>query len=222
MAAKKMMRHNLSAVEKVKQSLLTKDRAAVVHATGTGKSFIISEIAKDYKRVLIVVPNNYIRQQLERHNINAKYTTYSYLKNHPFSDEKLDLIVLDEFHRAGAATWEKGINELIEANPNAKIFGTTATEIRYLDSGRDMSKELFNGNVVSRITLVDAWAQGILPVPTYISSLYSINKIYEKKRSKSTGRSYRKTNIWRRAASLNKGGWSGKNQTVSQACSEST
>ena len=31
------MRHNLSAVKKVKQSLLTKERAAVVHATGTGK-----------------------------------------------------------------------------------------------------------------------------------------------------------------------------------------
>jgi len=182
MTTKNMMRHNLSAVEKVKQSLLTKDRAAVVHATGTGKSYIISEIAKDYERVLIVVPNNYIRQQLERHNINAKYTTYSYLKNHPFSDEKLDLIVLDEFHHAGAPTWEKSINELIEANPNAKIFGTTATEIRYLDSGRDMSKELFNGNVVSRLNLVNAWAQGILPVPTYISSLYSINKIYDKKK----------------------------------------
>ena len=53
-----------------------------------------------------------------------------------------DLICLDEFHRIGAPGWGERVDELLKANPNAKIFGTTATPIRYLDKGRDMSDEI--------------------------------------------------------------------------------
>ncbi|MEI3148229.1 MAG: DEAD/DEAH box helicase family protein [Merdibacter sp.] len=54
-----------------------------------------------------------------------------------------DLIILDEFHRAGAAEWSKGVNRLIELYPEAMLLGLSATHIRYLDNQRDMADELF-------------------------------------------------------------------------------
>lgn len=63
MTAKNMMRHNLSAVEKVKQSLLTKDRAAVVHATGTGKSYIYFCVSENIATFVTIETNVYGRQE---------------------------------------------------------------------------------------------------------------------------------------------------------------
>ena len=173
--------HNSRAIAKVKKDLRTNQRAAVVHATGTGKSIIIAEVAKDYNSVLIVLPNHYIRQQLETKNIGAEYITYTKLaKTEKFEYDRYDMIVTDEFHRAGAPIWRTGVEKIIRANPHAKILGTTATEIRYLDGQRNMATELFNDNVVSRISLEDAWTEEILPVPVYISCLYTFDKTYEK------------------------------------------
>lgn len=39
-----------------------------------------------------------------------------------------------------------------------------------------MVEELFNNNIASQITLVEAVAKGILPLPTYINALYSFDE----------------------------------------------
>ena len=85
-------------------------------------------------------------------------------------------LILDEFHRLGAAQWGRGVEVLRERYPKMKILGLSATNIRYLDNQRDMAWELFGGNVASELTLGAAIAQGILPAPKYVLSVYSYQK----------------------------------------------
>ena len=82
------------------------------------------------------------------------------------------LIVLDEFHRAGAAQWGLGVQRLLSAFPTAKILGLTATNIRYLDAQRDMAQELFDGHIASEMSLGEAIVRGILPAPKYVLSIF--------------------------------------------------
>ena len=171
--------HNQEAYGKVTEAFCTGNRAAVVHATGTGKSFIIEAVARDYARVLVIAPNHYVLGEVRKRDIRAEFRTYPGLLSEDFfPEDRYDLIVLDEFHRAGATNWGAKVRELLDANPEAKVLGTTATEIRYLDGQRNMADELFESNVVSRISLPDAWARGILPIPKYVIGLYDIETIY--------------------------------------------
>ena len=97
---------------------------------------------------------------------------------------KVDQIILDEFHRCGAPEWGRGVNTLLEQNQDAKVLGLSATPIRYLDKNRDMSDEIFDGNIVFQMDLTEAVARGILHFPFYINGIYKLDsdiKRYEKK-----------------------------------------
>lgn len=56
-------------------------------------------------------------------------------------------------------------------------LGLSATNICYPDN---MADELFDGNSASEITLGEAIVRGILPKPTYISTVFSYKKELEK------------------------------------------
>jgi superfamily II DNA or RNA helicase len=71
------------------------------------------------------------------------------------------------------------------------VLGTSATPIRYLDNERDMSDEIFEGNIAVNLSLAEAIVKGILPMPKYISALYdfeeeSKNLIHKVVNSKNT------------------------------------
>lgn len=180
-----LLPHNQKTYKSILEGWKTKDKVAVVQATGTGKSYLILSTLGNflYEKKIVLAPSNYILEHLKTlangSDFNTEYITYSKLL---FSDIGSDyaLIVLDEFHRGGANKWGKEIYKLIEKNPQAKILGTSATPIRFLDSERDMSDELFDGNVVSNLSLTDAIAQGILPLPRYISSIFSVKEQFDK------------------------------------------
>ena len=87
-----------------------------------------------------------------------------------------DYIILDEFHRCGAAMWGQGVQKLLSMYPKARVLGLSATAIRYLDNQRDMSDELFDGNVASEMTLGEAIVRGILSPPKYVLSVFSYQK----------------------------------------------
>lgn len=195
--------HNQKAADAVMSSFRSgSKRAAVVHATGTGKSYIIASVAKHFKKVLVVAPREFIIHEIQRIIYSNKemfgdvyYKTYTGVMCEETFDNNFDLIVLDEFHHAGAEEWGYGVYRLLESNPCANVLGTTATDKRWLDGGRDMSDELFESNVVSRITLADAIRDGILPKPVVVTSLYDmkyvkreyvskVNKTYLSKKSK--------------------------------------
>ena len=75
-----------------------------------------------------------------------------------------DLIIVDEFHRAGAPRWEKKVQKLLDDNAKAKIVGFSATPVRM--DGRDM-RSLFNNDVAAEMQLSSVIANGLLPLPHY-------------------------------------------------------
>ena len=56
------------------------------------------------------------------------------------------------------------------------MFGTSATPIRYLDQSRDMSSELFEGNIAEHISLITAIVRGRVKAPVYVSALYTLDE----------------------------------------------
>lgn len=191
-----LYKHNKKAYEKVEAMFEHENHVAIVHATGTGKSFISMKWLFDNKdkRCLFLAPTYEILDQFEEHVKsqglslkkdfpNLQFAIYSNLMRKSDKELKklqIDNIVLDEFHRCGAPEWGKSINKVIGYNADAKVLGISATPIRYLDNNKNMAEELFHGNVASEITLVDAMTDGILPMPTYISAAYSFDKDIER------------------------------------------
>lgn len=176
--------HNIAAYRKVMDYYgAGNDRAAIVHATGTGKSYIIAAVTRHFSKVMIIAPNNFVLDETRKIcGDNITFRTYSSIMCEKSLPGGYDLIVLDEFHRAGAEKWGEGIGRLISANPSAKLLGTSATAIRYLDNERNMADELFDGNVVSHISLRTALDMKILPTPTYVASLYSIDQDIQRRK----------------------------------------
>ncbi|MCQ2348952.1 MAG: DEAD/DEAH box helicase family protein [Paludibacteraceae bacterium] len=169
--------HNREAYEKVIESFRTKDKVAIVHATGTGKSYVIASVANNFDKVLVIAPNNFVLNETRKVCKNGvEFRTYASVM-YDETPNQYDLIVLDEFHRGGAEKWGVGVQQLLDANKKAKILGTSATHIRYLDNNRNMADELFEGNIVSYLPLKDAMDKGILPTPTYVASLYSMKDV---------------------------------------------
>ncbi|WP_440110254.1 Helicase associated domain protein [Paenibacillus sp. QZ-Y1] len=173
--------HNQETYEKIMETWETKNRVATVQATGTGKSMLILKCLYAYPKVkkVVLAPSHHILNQLAGKVDalpNTSLMTYSKLAlmtEEEIQELNVDMIVLDEFHRCGAESWGSGVGKLIDTYSDAKILGTTATPIRYLDGERDMTDELFDGNVVTNLSLPHAIVKGILPMPRYVSALYT-------------------------------------------------
>lgn len=176
--------HNRRAYEAVLPMLETYRRAAVIHPTGTGKSFLAFQLIEDHPgdSFLWLSPNDYIFENqcrnARREFPNVTFMTYARLLR--LSEEDLgalwpEYIILDEFHRCGAYCWSIGVERLLERYPRAKVLGLSATPIRYLDNCRNMAEELFTVDgqlcVASEMTLGEAIVRGILPVPRYVTTL---------------------------------------------------
>ena len=168
-------------------------KAAIVHPTGTGKSYIAFKLIEDNpeKVVIWLSPSEYIfKTQLESLKRNdpdfplANVHFYTYAKLMCCTEGQLaeiaglqpSYIILDEFHRAGAECWGESTVALLKLCPEAKLLGLTATNIRYLDNNRDMAEELFDGRVASDMTLGEAIVRGILPTPNYVTTVYQYQK----------------------------------------------
>lgn len=185
--------HNKIAYINIKESFLSgHNRVCVRHATGTGKSILVSKyISQECDGNIILLSSSVeILNQFTEHLSSSKlkqtkmltYNKLSFMDDCEFEYIKSlnpELIVLDEFHRCGAKTWGKAVDKLLNICSNARILGTTATSIRYLDGARDMGYEIFNGNMVSDISLCEAIVRGILPMPIYVTAMYDFNETIE-------------------------------------------
>ena len=185
----KLFQHNNDAYNSALEMLSVANKAAIIHPTGTGKSFIGFKLCEENKDKIVcwLSPSEYIfetqidnwvRAGGEKLN-NVKFFTYARLMNMSADEIKLvspDYIILDEFHRCGADMWGQGVNRLINAYKDVPILGLSATAIRYLDNQRNMANELFGGNIASEITLGEAIVRGILKAPTYVLSVYAYSK----------------------------------------------
>ena len=177
--------HNQKAYDAVVSMLARTGKAAVVHPTGTGKSFIAFKLCEDNqdKTVCWLSPSEYIfKTQLENlkrasgyEPKNIKFFTYAKLMimgEPELAAIQPGIVVYDEFHRAGAAQWSRGIERLRKMYPTAPMLGLSATAVRYLDNNRDLAEELFEGYVASEMSLGEAIVRGILPAPKYVTTVF--------------------------------------------------
>ena len=190
----KLYSHNKKAYDLAVNMLKDTKKAAIVHPTGTGKSFIAFKLCEDHpdKTICWLSPSEYIfSTQLENlyqatkgykpHNI----VFFTYAKLMGMSKEEIkqinpDYIILDEYHRAGATFWQKGVEQLLFTYSDVPVLGLSATNIRYLDSQRDMAQELFDGKIASQMSLGEAIVRGILNPPKYVLSMYYYQNTLEK------------------------------------------
>lgn len=180
-------KHNRETYQNMVELFQEHNRVAAVQPTGTGKSFLILQLIADNseKQFLIASPSVYIFTQLQTHAVkysvsleNCSFVTFSKLSvmsENELSEIQADYIILDEFHRCGATEWSKGVERILAVKPDAKVFGTSATPIRYLDSFRNMAEELFDGNYAVNMSLAEAIRRNILPLPVYVTSWYSFS-----------------------------------------------
>ena len=194
--------HNIRSYEKIKQQFEKDNIAAIVHATGTGKSFNALQLALDNKdkKIIYVVPYGSIIEHekelieqnenvsLEKDFPNLEFRTYQSfinMSNAEIADLDVDLLILDEFHHIGAPVWGQRINTLVETHEDLQIFGMTAYTVR--DRGtvyeRNMvnpeTYELFSNKVVSNYDLCDAMIEEVLPKPNYKSGYVFLEETCE-------------------------------------------
>ena len=195
--ALRLFEHNEKAYHAAIRMMEQYGKAAIVHPTGTGKSYIAFKLIEDNpeKAVIWLSPSEYIfKTQLESLKRNdpdfplANIHFYTYAKLMCCTQAQLDeiaaqkpaYIIFDEFHRAGAGCWGESTVALLKLCPDAKFLGLTATNIRYLDNNRDIAEELFDSRVASNMTLGEAVVMGILPAPKYVTTVYQYQKALAK------------------------------------------
>lgn len=190
--------HNKVAYSNIKEGFANGNkRVYVKHATGTGKSILVSKyiLNECSGNVILLSSSSSILNQFSEHlsSFNSgKLNLITYNKLSQMKDDEFEclkslnpeLIVLDEFHRCGAKTWGSSVNELLKVCSNSRVLGTTATPVRYLDNARDMGDEIFDRNIVSDIDLCEAIVRGIIPMPTYVIAMYEFNECLEELRDK--------------------------------------
>ena len=191
--ALRLFEHNEKAYHAAVRMMEQYGKAAIVHPTGTGKSYIAFKLIEDNpdKVVIWLSPSEYIfktqLESLKRNDLDFPLATvhfYTYAKLMCCTEGQLaeiaglqpSYIILDEFHRAGAECWGESTVALLKLCPEAKLLGLTATNVRYLDNNRDMAEELFDGRVASDMTLGEAIVRGILPTPNYVTTVYQYQK----------------------------------------------
>ena len=195
--ALRLFEHNEKAYRAAVRMMEQYGKAAIVHPTGTGKSYIAFKLIEDNpeKIVIWLSPSEYIfKTQLDslKKNdpdlslANLRFYTYAKLmcctqaQLEKIAAQKPAYIILDEFHRAGAECWGESTLALLKLCPDAKLLGLTATNIRYLDNNRNMAEELFDGHIASEMTLGEAVVRGILPTPKYVTTVYQYQKTLAK------------------------------------------
>lgn len=161
------------------------DKAMVVMATGLGKTYLAGFFAQRFERVLFIAHREEILYQAKRsfqrimpdrtlgiYNGSKKegdadcvfasiYTLGMKKHRESFSHDSFDLIVVDEFHHAAAATYQS----IIQYFQPKFLLGITATPDRM--DGKDVYA-LCDGNVAYQIHFIEAIRRGWLSPFRYI------------------------------------------------------
>lgn len=197
--------HNEAAYRAIEAGFLQHRIGAVVQATGTGKSFLIARylLAHATDRILVIAPNRTILDEIRRATGKSRkaarseekkisstpasfpeppviYCTFQALaRSRGKTAFEVDHILIDEFHHTGAEIWGDALREVIEANPSARVLGTSATPVRP-EGMIDTVDVYFEGNLFYELTLPEAWHYGILPIPVLVQSMYGLGDRLDK------------------------------------------
>ena len=117
--------------------------ASIVQATGTGKTFVAINLAKEVypEKMLFIAPTNAIIEHVQEtireygleDKVNIEFITYQSLINKSREDlenYKFDYLVVDEFHHMGAPIWGARVTDLINFHVDAYVLGMSAYTIR--------------------------------------------------------------------------------------------
>lgn len=178
--------YNEKAYQQTMSMLETCGKMAIVHLTGTDKSYITFKRIEDYPDAWVVwLPlSEYIfRIQTENPQKeapdfplqNVTFLTYDRLMQmdedgiaslHPA------YFIISEFHLCGAEHWGDDLRRLLVQYPDQKMLGLSTTHIRYLDNQRNMADKLFEGTIASEMTLGEAVVRAVLFVPVYVPIVF--------------------------------------------------
>ena len=170
--------HNLPVYNRLEKVMQEKNKAIIVTATGTGKSYLTLEYATNHNlNTLVVVPRLSLGKEWDKMSDKIHTITYhSFVRTHNF--DKYDMVVFDEVHHAGAATWEGPIMDFINST-DKPVIGLTADPKRYSDGARDMGEVLFKDCRIDGYDLSNAIENKILPKLIYVAALWNIGSIRE-------------------------------------------
>lgn len=176
-------------LEDLNEKLAEHGKCALVRCTGFGKTWMLTNLLRDYKHVLYLYPAEVIKNTvINRHNQielgkefkkennydeesvkNTTFMTYMGLVRsgvEDFESVKYDLVIFDECHRLGAEKTKEAVDLLFKQFPDAKFVGATATPDR--GDAFDVIEKFFDNICVKQYTLHDAMKDGIEKKPYYI------------------------------------------------------
>lgn len=171
-------------------------KCVIIRPTGFGKTFIMANIAKKYKKVLYIYPTEIIKIDIKETYsdvmpASTAYMTYSTLGNmgrdgdlDAIRNAGYDLVILDELHCAGGNLRRKAFEELLpyfEEN-GVHLLGASGTPDR--SDGYDVVHYLFGDNVVSEFGLHEAIQARMMPKLHYVYSLYNLMTALEADKAK--------------------------------------
>ncbi len=150
-------------------------RGIISAVTGFGKSLIIALlVAKLQVRTLIVVPNLALKRQLTS-DLEGLFGKVAWITVQnvdgldPKAPDNVDMVIIDEFHHAAAATYRK-LNKYAWKDVYYR-FGLTATPFRAQESERLLLESVLS-EVIYRVTYQQAVDKGyIVPVEAYYIDL---------------------------------------------------
>lgn len=174
-------------------------KGCIIRPTGFGKTGILTRFIEDIVskssndssiKIVYIYPNDVVKDAVlsfyygednipqKREIPNVQFMTYNAIARTPKQKLKkygdLELIIIDECHKAGAELTSISLKQFLKTNKKAKILGATATPVR-MDL-IDVIEDYFDNNVTSEYTLHDAFMDGVLKTPYYCYSSYNIKK----------------------------------------------
>lgn len=176
---------NEAAFQKAVQSLETLNRAAVFHPTGTGKSCIAWKVVEAHPQTtffwLVAGAQRLALRQAELTRYNggtlpgnvrfcdceklAAATPEQWVR---LGEQKPGCIVLDCYHKLSAVCWAQSVQKLLRMCPQAKVLGLGVPNGAPVCAA---AQELFADCIVSHMTVAEAMAAGIMPVPSAYAAL---------------------------------------------------
>ena len=177
-----LLDHNIQTYQDLETILSKSNKAMVVAATGAGKTSVALKYLEDHSlHGLVVCPQVSICRQWDAASDRVGTMTYQAFCNRP-DVSNYDCYIFDEAHHTGASKWGAAVKDLM-ASTTKPILGLTADPKRYLDGGRDMGQELWDGNVVYGVDLDEAIQRGILPGGIFVCALFDAGAELEKYRN---------------------------------------
>ena len=180
-----LYQHNQVVYDKVIENFNSGIRdLIIVQGTGTGKSFIVIELIKEYfkdRRVLYICPKESIEINIKKYkefNAVNKMVDFKYnaaFNNDDFSNECLecyDVFIIDECHHIGSDIQGNNIRKIIEYCKNHTdkyAVGLTATPVRERNiDGTKVDVSTYFSCRIDGLSIFDAIEQGLMPQIEYL------------------------------------------------------